>query len=128
MGAFEIITPQKPVYTKKSTSTTQFIPLTPVISGQRIGSVRVGIEFRESTGDIEVRPVYQTSDDGITWSATSTLSGYTSYVSTAGFTYGSTYASVTQAPFLRLGAECKNQASTKVDTAMVSLILDIAYS
>lgn len=128
MGAFDMTTPQKPVYTKKSTSTTQFIPLTPLISGQRVSAVRVGMEFRESSGDIEVRPVFQTSDDGVSWSATSTLTGYTSYLSSAGFTYGSTYASVTQAPYIRLGVECRNKTGTKVDTAMVSLLLDIAYT
>ena len=128
MGASEILTGLRPVFSAKSTTTTNCHPLTAPVDGRRVGSVRVGYELRSTSGLLELRVFQQTSNDGLSWNAPATLSGYTTYNSTLGFTYGTTFASVTAAPYVRFGLECRNTSGTKLEAALGGLILDLTFS
>lgn len=128
MGAYQVNAGPKPVHTKGSTSTTALTVMTSPIDGAKAQKARVHIKIDESSGDVEGRVVVQTSNDLVTWGSATTLTGYTTFTSTAGWTFGSTYATVTDAPYVRFAIEARNVAGTTKACMRCRLALDLMFS
>lgn len=127
MPAWEHRTGLGPITTKKSTSATSTVIRTPVFDGRKVKSVRVGYRLAQSSGDIEVRIFQRTSDGGVAFSSPAAVTGYTSYVSTDGYTYGGSWATVTAAGYIQFGLEARNKTGAKVEVALAELLLDFAF-
>ena len=119
------------VWTQGSTSTAMFIPLGGPVNSNELHSVRASFEFRDSSGDMKVRPAIQYADDpNGTWDTAEPFGP--AYSSTEGDTYGTSFVDVTalgtRKLFARLGAVCLNVSATQVELAKVSLRIDIEGS
>lgn len=128
MPAFELTEGPKPVHTKRSTTSTVETLFTDPIDGRRAEKVRLHLKIESSSGDIEVRVKESTSNDGVTWSTPSTITGYATYVSTDGWNHGTTFASLSNARFLRFAIESRNKTGSGTDCALVTLSAEITVT
>ena len=125
MGTVTITTEEHVINSGRGT--TVDVPLSQSMIGTRLKSGRPAIRIADSTDDLEVRFAYWTSDDGVTWSTRKTLTGYTTYVSADGWTFGTTFASFDQAPWVRFGVSVKNISGSLTDFARVTLSLEAKF-
>ena len=128
MGAMELTGGPKPAATKGDTVNALFALVTRPVDGRQVEKVRPHLHLESLTGDLEVRVMVQTSDDAVTWSAPTTLIGYTTWVSAEGWTFGTTWASPSGAPFFRFGVDARNKTGTERDCARVRLTVDIVFN
>ncbi len=128
MGATTITTNPITAYTERSTSVANYIAVSRAIPGRLVDKARLHIEMLHSSGDIEVRVVSQTSDDGISWNSPTTITNYTTFTSTDGWTYGTTFETISGANYVRFGLEARNKTSTTVDAARCRLVLELTFT
>jgi len=121
MGSTEIVTEPSPVTSERSTSVANVVPITKAFQGWLAEKAMVHIRLDNSSGDVEVLVIYQTSDDRVTWTdRTLTTPGY---VSSAGWTFGTVHDALTQAPVIRFAVKARNiNSSTKLECVTVQLI------
>jgi hypothetical protein len=118
----------KPAATKGDTTNGLFTLITSAVDGRKVEKIRPHLHLGSLSGDIEVRVMVQTSDDLVTWSTPSTLTGYTSFVSSAGWTWGTSWVTPTGAPYFRLGVEARNINNSERDCARVRLAVDLLFT
>ncbi len=114
----------KTVWSVKSTSTPNFVPVTGPINSTLVRGVRVAWELLGKTPNVEVQPAYRMSDDGITWSSTVTgLVG--SYSSSTGWSYAdaSAVVNVDLKSFVQFGFLVRNTTGSAIEMAQASLRL-----
>jgi len=127
MGATEIIGGPAPVTTARSSSTAQFVPLTAPIDGRIAEKARVHFELQHSSGDLQVKPKYQTSSDGVSWT-TVALTSHSSFISAAGWTYSTTFDTLNEASKVRFGVEVKNTTNAGQDCATVKIVVELTHN
>jgi hypothetical protein len=125
MASYELSVGPKPLCSKGSTTTAMTVPMTGTLMGRRVKTVRPSVYLESSSGNLELRFGYLTSNDGVTWSASTTLTGYTSWISAAGWTRGTTFATPTASPLYRLVVEVRNTAGTDMECARVTVFFEI---
>ena len=114
----------KAVWSAKSTSTPNFVPVTGPINATLIRGVRVAWELHGKTPNLEVQPAYRMSDDGITWSSTWTgLTG--SYSATTGWSFASASATVSTdiKNFVQFGFLVRNTTGAAIEMGQAALRL-----
>ncbi len=126
MIAGQIAVPPTPVHSKGSTTAAAPFQLGPVVEGRRAARARPHIRIAESTGGVELRVVYWTSTDGVSFSGSgSTLASYTSFVSTSDWTWGSALDTLTASPYVRFGVEVRNISGSNVEMCLVEIEIDL---
>ncbi len=116
----------KRLWSAKSTTTAVFIPLTQPLNSTEVEEVRISRYLESDSGNLTVRPAYNMSDDGITWS--STVTGIGSFATTAGWVYNTsteTTVSVDPKLLVRFGLEVKNDSGVGVERAMGRLSVEL---
>ena len=125
MIASQIQLPSTAVHSKGSTSTAASFQLGPVVEGRRTAKARVHVRLTDNTGNAEVRVVYWTSADGVTFSgAGSTLASYTSFVSASDWTWGTAFDTITGAGWVRFGLEVRNTTGTNLERVRVEVEIE----
>lgn len=124
MGAYELKAGPAQVHTMGHTTNTVFLPLTPPIAGIRAQEGRTAFRFENDSGDIEIRIVCEESNDGVTWSNRVNVSTWSS---TDGWTYGSSYSTLPAKSWIRFGVIARNLTGSDIHSASVSLLLDLRF-
>lgn len=128
VAPLSVVTPLSVVQSQGSTSTEVFIPLTSSLEATRALSARLSVELRVSSGAIKVRPGMQISDDNESWDVATTISGYTTYLTSEGTGIGKTWtdlSAVLTKRRVRFGAFAVNTSGTDIEMGMASLRVDL---
>jgi hypothetical protein len=129
MGSTEIFAGPLPVTTEKSTSTANDVPMTQAVDGRVAESGRAHIDFQDSSGDIEVRPYLEKSDDGVAWTTPTSFTNFATYTSTVGWTRSTTtWETLPNAPFLRFGVQARNISGSNAECATIRLVIDLKFT
>ena len=126
--------PLIPIFSKKSTSSDNFIPATGALASAGVKSATFGVYLEDSTFDnIKVRPGVQYSDDGITWDTAVAIDlGGTGaeYATDAGWTYKTSFVDLesvaTPKVFVRFGFMVLNVSGATVEGGLARLMFDLA--
>ncbi len=116
-----------PVWSKKSNSVWLFFPVSDPMDSTSVDEVRASFSLESSTGDLEVRPAFRMSNDGLTWDTPSPIGVATR--ATDGTTFGSTFVDIsvmTRAKqLIQLGIEAKSNAGNGLENGMASMKADV---
>jgi hypothetical protein len=119
------------IWTSKSDSTPNFVPLTGPINSTDVAGVRVAYELVSVTGALTVQPAYRMSEDGINWSSTVTgmLGSYSTTTGVVDDASTSPVAVTTdQKLFVQFGFLAKNSSATgQVESGMGRLLLQVQH-
>ncbi|MCB9696172.1 MAG: hypothetical protein H6738_05245 [Alphaproteobacteria bacterium] len=116
----------------QGTTTRIFHPLVGPVSIADVGEHRASLKLESGSGDVDVIPAFQVSNDGVTWSdgeggGADSFSTFGSSRSSAGTDYGTTFTTFAPTNVKRLvrwGAGVKNSSAGKNETGLVSLRID----
>ena len=124
MGAIELRSPAVAVNTPGNTAGGVTWMIGPV-EGSRVKTATPSLCFHDDSGNVEVAAVYATSNDRESWSAATAFSSYTS---TAGWSYGSaTDLSSAAKAWFKFGLAARNTTGIAVECARCQLITDITF-
>lgn len=106
-------------------ATPRFYAMTQAIPTQSLNKVRGSWRMDGDTGGADIRGAYQTSDDGVTWSAATALDA--TYLSADGPWYNSsgfTTVDFSASTYVRFGMQIKQSASAR-EMCQASLRVDV---
>ena len=108
-------------------TTTVFVPLTEPMLVANVEAIRVELELRNRSGDIQVKRAVQYSDDGITWGAAAAFDDAGGWIATEGFHLPSDYTDLTDRTkrHVRFGVLAQSSAAADNEQARVTYLLDI---
>ncbi|MEZ4316356.1 MAG: hypothetical protein R3F61_02580 [Myxococcota bacterium] len=112
-------------------TTDHFTPLTDAFDTTDVEACLFALELISHTTYAEVRPAYQFSDDGVTWTThtpvgVNTNSG-SAYVTADGWGFGDTWIDLTTGSrlFVRFGVMCRNKAGHASNNEVASVQLRV---
>ncbi|RME29228.1 MAG: hypothetical protein D6798_00550 [Deltaproteobacteria bacterium] len=113
------------VYSGANATTWLFFPLTGPMVTTQMDKARTALELENASGNVQVQPALQHSDDGVTWDAAVYFGD--AQTTTERTTDGTTYeTSFTALPtpsktFVRLGVRVKNSSGTAFAAGLASI-------
>ena len=107
-------------------STTEiFVPGTDAMPVGKYESFRVELEYRNESGDIEIKRGVQYSDDGLSWDA-ATAFDTSSWVATEGYNLPTDWTDVLNGrKFFRLGVIARSSTAADNEQGRVTYMLDL---
>lgn len=107
-----------------STSTCLFTPLLEPVPAGPITEVRCTFDMSANTGEALTQPAYQTSDDGVTWSAATAIGAAT--LSADGVSHGTGWVSISvnTKRHVRFGILTKNATGSENEACISRLRVD----
>jgi hypothetical protein len=95
------------------TTTPVFSCFTEPMNVSNVESIRVEMELRNRSGDIEIKRGLQYSDDGYTWDTATVFDDAAGWIATEGYSYGADYTLTdTDRRFVRFGVMAKRSTGT----------------
>ncbi len=115
-----------PVWSGGSDSTPIFIPMTGFGSTAGVHQVRPSMEMRASSGACEIKFGYQLANDT---ESPETAVAVGSFLSSEGFSYGSSFTDISSATelklYIRWGVWVQDTSGTKIEMCRASIRVDI---
>jgi hypothetical protein len=116
----------KTVWTDGTVNPT-FHPLGDPMASRGLINARVAIEMSEDTSGLcKIRPALRYGNDGVSWDASGAID--TTYRTSAGITYGTTYVDLTAVattrPWIQFGVEVANESGSAVNICNATLLVE----
>ena len=125
-----ILTSPKATWSKGSTSTWVFHPLTPKMASMSMVAFRISTEMSQDTGACEMRPAVRFSDTGLDWDASQNVHTSTAALIADGVSYptgGPVGLGTLLNPkaFIQFGVEVKNQSGTSTEMCNAQIRVEV---